>query len=46
MPQIKLPPPKGSLDHLIKRYRENRISSSDFLELKHWLESCPNVPDG
>jgi hypothetical protein len=34
------------LDHLVKRYREGRISSSDFLELKHWLESDPNVPNG
>jgi hypothetical protein len=39
-------PPRGILDHLIKRYREGRISSSDFLELKHWLESDPDVPDG
>jgi hypothetical protein len=46
MPKIKLPPPKGSLDHLIKRYREKRIQDSDFLELKHWLESDPDVPDG
>jgi hypothetical protein len=46
MPKIKLPPPKGSLDHLVKRFREGRISSSDFLELKHWLESDPDVPDG
>ena len=46
MPKIKLPPPKGSLDHLIKRYREKRIRESDFLELKHWLESEPIVPDG
>jgi hypothetical protein len=41
MPKIKKPPPKGILDHLVKRYREGRISSSDFLELKHWLESDP-----
>jgi hypothetical protein len=34
------------LDHLVKRFREGRISSSDFLELKHWLESDPDVPDG
>ena len=27
------------MDHLVKRYREGRISSSDFLELKHWLEA-------
>jgi hypothetical protein len=46
MPKIKLPPPKGTLDHLIKRHREGRISSSDFLELKHWVESEPIVPDG
>src|SRR5579883_653671 len=46
MPKIKLPPPKGSLDHLIQRYREGRISSADFLELKHWLESDPDVPSG
>jgi hypothetical protein len=46
MPKIKKPPPKGILDHLVKRYREGRISSSDFLELKHWLESDPNVPNG
>ena len=46
MPKIKKPPPKGILDHLVKRYREGRISSSDVLELKHWLESDPDVPDG
>lgn len=46
MPKIKKPPPKGILDHLVKRYREGRISSSDFLELKHWLESDPDVPNG
>jgi hypothetical protein len=46
MPKIRKPPPKGILDHLVKRYREGRITSSDFLELKHWLESDPDVPDG
>ncbi len=46
MPKIKRPPPKGSLDHLVKRYLEGRISESDFLELKHWLESNPDVPEG
>jgi len=46
MPRIRKPPPKGVLDHLIKRYREGRISDSDFLELKHWLDSDPAVPDG
>jgi hypothetical protein len=46
MPKIRRPPPRGILDHLLARYREGRISSSDFLELKHWLESEPNVPEG
>jgi hypothetical protein len=42
----KKPPPKGILDHLVKRFREGRVSSSDSLELKHWLESDSDVPDG
>jgi hypothetical protein len=46
MPKIKKPPPPGILKHLIKRYHEGRISSDDFLELKHWLESDPDVPNG
>lgn len=46
MTKIKKPPPKRILDHLVQRYREGRISSSDFLDLKHWLESDPDVPDG
>ena len=46
MPKIKRPPPKGILDHLIQRYREGRVSSSDFLALKHWLESDPSLPEG
>ena len=46
MPKIKKPPPKGVLDHLVQRFREGRISSADFLELKHWLESDPEVPNG
>ncbi len=46
MPEIKKPPPAGVLDHLIQRYCEGRVSSADFLELKHWLESDPDVPKG
>ena len=34
------------MNHLIGRFREGRIRESDFLELKHWLESDPDVPDG
>jgi hypothetical protein len=46
MPRITRPPPRGVLDHLVKRFSEGRISASDFLALKHWLESDPYVPDG
>jgi hypothetical protein len=46
MPKIKKPPPAGILNHLIQRYREGRVSSDDFLELKYWLESDPDVPKG
>src|SRR5437867_33777 len=46
MPKIKKSPPPGIMNHLIKRYREDRISSADFLELKHWMESDPDVPNG
>ena len=46
MPKIKKPPPPGILNHLIQRYREGRIQESDILELKHWLESDPDVPSG
>jgi hypothetical protein len=46
MPKIRKPPPRGILDHLIDRYRKGRISAADFVELKHWLESDPDVPHG
>lgn len=46
MPKIRKPPPRGIMDHLIDRYRKGRISAADFAELKHWLESDPDVPHG
>jgi hypothetical protein len=46
MPKIRKPPPPGVLKHLIERYRDGRIDASDFLDLKHWLESDPEVPAG
>jgi hypothetical protein len=46
VPKIKKPPPAQILDHLIQRYRDGRVTSDDFLELKHWLESDPDVPKG
>jgi hypothetical protein len=45
MPKIKNPPPR-LLDHLVERWKDGRVSSDDFLELKHWLESNPDVPTG
>jgi len=30
----------------VERYRDGRIADTDFLELKHWLESDPEVPRG
>lgn len=50
MPKIRRPPPAGVLDHLVARYRDGRIDGRitvrDFKELKHWLESGPDVPLG
>jgi hypothetical protein len=46
MPRVRRPPPPGILNHLLERYRDGRISSLDFVELKHWLESDPEVPEG
>jgi hypothetical protein len=46
MPKIRNPPPPRILDHLIKRFHDGRISATDFLEPKHWLESDPDVPQG
>jgi len=46
MPKIQKPPPPAIMDPLVQRYREGRISVADFVELKHWLESDPEVPPG
>ncbi len=34
------------MNHLIDGYRKGRITATDFLELKHRLESDPIVPGG
>jgi hypothetical protein len=34
------------MDHLLMRFREGRVSVADLNELKHWLESEPDVPAG
>ena len=31
---------------MLQRFREGRVSAEDFTELKHWLESDPEVPAG
>lgn len=46
MPKIRKPPPPAILDHLLQRFREGRIVVEDFTDLKHWLESEPDVPVG
>ena len=46
MPKIRKPPPPGVMNHLIDRFRNGRIAVDDFVELKHWLESDPDVPEG
>jgi len=44
--KIKKPPPRGIMEHLVQRFRDGRITETDFVELKHWLESDPDVPNG
>jgi hypothetical protein len=46
MPKVRRPPPPAILDHLLQRFRDGRIAVEDFTELKHWLESEPDVPAG
>jgi len=46
MPRVRRPPPAGILNHLLQRFRDGRIAVTDFTELKHWLESDAEVPDG
>jgi hypothetical protein len=46
MAKLRRPPPPGILNHLLQRFRDGRIAVADFVELKHWLESEPAVPEG
>jgi hypothetical protein len=34
------------MKHLLERFRNGRIATEDFTELKHWLESDTEVPEG
>ena len=46
MPKVRRPPPAGIMKHLLERFRDGRIAIEDFTELKHWLESDVEVPEG
>jgi hypothetical protein len=34
------------MKHLLDRFRDGRLAVADFAELKHWLESDAEVPEG
>jgi hypothetical protein len=48
MPQIESWPrlPQAIRDHLFERMRDRRISLDDLNQLRLWIETKPNVPDG
>lgn len=46
MPKVRRPPSAGIMRHLLERFRDGRIAIEDFTELKHWLESDVEVPEG
>ncbi len=46
MPKIRRPPPPYFMRHLVDRFRDGRISVTDFDALQDWLNSNPDVPPG
>jgi hypothetical protein len=48
MPRIetwsRLPPPLRA--HVIERMHDRKVSAEDLNQLRVWMESKPNVPDG
>ncbi len=38
--------PVGIRDHLIERMRDRKISLEDLNQLRLWMESKPDVPEG
>jgi hypothetical protein len=46
MPRIRKPPPPYFMKHLVERFREGRISVTDFDALQDWLNTDPEVPHG
>lgn len=48
MPQIETWPrfPTAIRDHLVARMRDRKISLQDLNQLRIWIESRPEVPEG
>ena len=48
MPQIETWPrlPAGVRAHLVERMRDRNIGLQDLNQLRVWMESKPNVPEG
>lgn len=48
MPPIEIWPrlPVAIRDHLVDRMRDRNITLDDLNQLRLWIESKPNVPDG
>jgi len=48
MPQIETWPrmPAALRDHLVERMRDRNISLQDLNQLRLWMETKPDVPDG
>jgi hypothetical protein len=48
VPQIETWPrfPAGIRDHLVERMRDRKISLQDLNQLRIWVESRPEVPEG
>lgn len=48
MPQIEVWSrfPAGLRDHLVERMRDRHISISDLNQLRVWMETRPEVPEG
>jgi len=48
MPQIEIWPrlPPAIRDHLVDQMRDRKIGLDDLNQLRLWIESRPDVPDG
>jgi len=38
--------PAGVRQHLIDRVRDRKIGVADLNQLRHWIDSAPEVPEG